>query len=315
MSRSFKRLLIAAGAITALMLGSASAAYAGPNKTSACANCHGSDPSVAVTVAQTANTGTTATYRVTVANPNGTAGWAVLSGSTNLARGTATTGTFTVPVGATYTVWGASVGGNEGASSVTINPVTPPVVVPPVVDPPVVVPPVVDPPVVVPPVVDPPVVVPPVVDPPVVVPPVVTPTEPTAPPVVTPTAPSEPATQTGKVKVKLSPNKGRKYTVTLTDTETQATLTAKGNKGGKAEFKKVPYGTYTLTVVAGGKTYTQTVNVAKKKVEVKIKLDKFKKVHKNEVKESANSDESKASKESRESKKSSSKRNDSKHND
>ncbi len=238
MNRSFKPVLIAAAAITALMLGSASAAYASPSKTSACANCHGSDPSVAVTVAQTANTGTTATYGVTVANPNGTAGWAVLSGSTNLARGTATTGTFTVPVGATYTVWGASVGGNEGASSVTINPVAAPPVVPPVVTPPVVTPPVV------------------------------------TPPVVAPVTPPAPVVKTGKVKVQLQRNNNRRYTIKLYDAKTKTKLTLRTTKSGKAEFKKVPYGTYKLTFKAKGKKYSKTVKVTKTKVLVKVRLAK-----------------------------------------
>lgn len=205
-------------AFAGVIAGFAGNALAFPTQASPCSSCHSKDAAVSVTLVQTANTGTSATYSITVSDPYGMNGWGVFSGGNKLAGAATTTDSFTVPVGATYTVFGVSGNGNgmQGYGSVSLSPVAPtppvppvvppvpPVVVPPVPPvPPVVVPPVPPvPPVVppVPPVVDPPVPpVPPVVVPPVVppVPPVVVPPVPPVPPVVEPPVPPTPdATQT-----------------------------------------------------------------------------------------------------------------------
>jgi hypothetical protein len=118
---------------TVVLIGAfATTAQAFPTKTSACTGCHSKNTAVKVTATQTANDGTTATYKVTVAGPNSILGWAVLSGSTNIANATAGTGTFQVPVGKTYTVWGVSKTSSSmaGSNSIAISP-TAPVVLPP----------------------------------------------------------------------------------------------------------------------------------------------------------------------------------------
>ena len=119
--------LIATCAVAALTIGWASAAYAYTTKSAACATCHGTSAAVTVEAAQTANDGVNATYRVTVSNPYGVAGWAVIADGVNIVRDRSATGTFRVAVGGTYTVWGVSNGAaGEGAASVQISPVAPP---------------------------------------------------------------------------------------------------------------------------------------------------------------------------------------------
>jgi peroxiredoxin len=86
----------------------ASTAQAHPTYASPCSGCHTKGSAVTVTVVQTANNGVNATYKITVAGPNSLKGWAVLSGVTNVARASGSSGTFTVAVGRTYDVWGVS---------------------------------------------------------------------------------------------------------------------------------------------------------------------------------------------------------------
>jgi len=109
-----KRLLVSAATIAfvGLMAAFASTAQAYPTQTSPCSGCHSADSAVGVTVSQTANDGTSATYSVTVADPYGMNGWGVFSGSTKLAGTAAGTGTFTVADGASYTVYGVSADGS-----------------------------------------------------------------------------------------------------------------------------------------------------------------------------------------------------------
>ena len=119
--------LIATCAVAALTIGWASAAFAYTTKSAACSTCHGTSAAVTVEAVQTANDGVNATYRVTVSNPYGVAGWAVIADGVNIVRDRSATGTFRVAVGGTYTVWGVSNGAaGEGAASVQISPVAPP---------------------------------------------------------------------------------------------------------------------------------------------------------------------------------------------
>jgi hypothetical protein len=131
-------ILLAATAVLVGTLAFSSTAFAYTTKTSSCTGCHGSAADTVVTVAQTANDGVNATYSVTVASTGGgLVGWAVLNGSANVANSSGSTGSFTVPVGKTYTVWGNDT--NSGANSITISPTapaSPPPPPPPVVTPP-----------------------------------------------------------------------------------------------------------------------------------------------------------------------------------
>ena len=102
--------LIATCAVAALTIGWASAAFAYTTKSAACSTCHGTSAAVTVEATQTANDGANATYRVTVSNPYGVAGWAVIANGVNIVRDRSATGTFRVAVGGTYTVWGVSNG-------------------------------------------------------------------------------------------------------------------------------------------------------------------------------------------------------------
>jgi hypothetical protein len=126
-----KRFMITAVAALALVAAFATTAQAFPEKTSACSGCHNKSAVVGVTAVEAANDGVTATYDVTVTGPNTIFGWAVLSGSTNKANGYGSTGTFQVPVGKTYTVWGVSKSSSMPYSnSITVSPVAPVVTAP-----------------------------------------------------------------------------------------------------------------------------------------------------------------------------------------
>jgi hypothetical protein len=128
-----KRFVATAILAMVVMAAFATTAQAFPTKTSACSGCHTKSTTVHVTAVQTANNGVTATYQVTVTGPNAILGWTVLSGTTNVKNATAGTGTFSVPVGKTYTVWGVSKtsAAMPYSNSITISPVAPVVVVPP----------------------------------------------------------------------------------------------------------------------------------------------------------------------------------------
>ena len=123
--------MLVGAATFAAVAGFASTAYAFPTKTTACTSCHGGpDAQIAIKATPVSNTGTNATYNVSVTSPyGGVVGWTVLSGSTNIANATASTGSFTVADGQTYTLW--SVDSLGAANSVTLSPVAPaPVPVP-----------------------------------------------------------------------------------------------------------------------------------------------------------------------------------------
>ena len=128
-------ILVCAATLLVGILGLSSTALAYPNRTTNCTSCHRAAADTVVKVTQTANDGVTATYSISVSSTGGgLVGWTVLSGSTNLANASASTGTFSVPVGKTYTVWGNDT--NSGANSITISPTTPPPPPPPPSPPP-----------------------------------------------------------------------------------------------------------------------------------------------------------------------------------
>ncbi len=125
-----KKMLAAVLAVSmiALMAAFATSAQAFPSKTVACTGCHSKSTTVKISAVQTANTGGRATYRITVTGPNSLQGWAVLSGSTNLAHATAGSGSFTVADGKTYTIWAVSKTSSSMpySNSLSISPVAPP---------------------------------------------------------------------------------------------------------------------------------------------------------------------------------------------
>jgi hypothetical protein len=127
--RTPKTALIVAGLALTMVVSIVATAQAFPNKTSQCSGCHSLDAAVGVTTTQTSNDGTAATYSVSVSDAygDGITGWAVFDGVTNLANGYGA-GSFTVPNGKTYKVFGVAGAGGNGSNSVTVSPVAPPTV-------------------------------------------------------------------------------------------------------------------------------------------------------------------------------------------
>lgn len=106
----FAAVFLAAVALSAAL---AASAFAAPNSTSPCSNCHaGAGP--APTVALVSDNGTTATYSVQQVGSS----WAAFDGSTRLAGNETTGGTFTGPTGHTFNVF--SVSGFPGPIGTTI---------------------------------------------------------------------------------------------------------------------------------------------------------------------------------------------------
>lgn len=119
-----RMLLAAAGAVAVAgaLAAAATTAWAFPTQTQPCTTCH-SGANVPVTATLASTTGTTATYNVSA--PTATA-IAVFSGSTKLATITGTSGSFSVPVGKTYTIY--AVQGpttSNGVGSTTVSPTAP----------------------------------------------------------------------------------------------------------------------------------------------------------------------------------------------
>lgn len=110
---------IAGVALAGLLLATAATASATPGKTKSCSNCHSRATAVKVTVTKVSSTSTTVTYRVSVTGRTGRAAWAVLSGGKNVARRSASTGTFKIAVGKTFRVWGVRGGRSNYKASMT----------------------------------------------------------------------------------------------------------------------------------------------------------------------------------------------------
>jgi len=107
-------------ALVGTVLGFASSAQAFPTKTAACSQsqCHGRSTAVKITITKISQTSRTAKYSIKVTGGRGVAGWAVKYGARNLARRTASTGTFTVARGKTYKVWAVKL--SSGANYKTL---------------------------------------------------------------------------------------------------------------------------------------------------------------------------------------------------
>lgn len=123
-----KIFLFVALATACLSLVAAPAAFATPGR-SDCSGCHTLDSRVTVSATFQGCSGTNALYNVSVSDvyANGE-GWAVFSGTTNIANGYYTgpnaPSMFSVAGGRSYTVRGVSDGTNRGGSAaITINPV------------------------------------------------------------------------------------------------------------------------------------------------------------------------------------------------
>ena len=112
-------LFIAAAAVCTGLF--AAPAFAFPSNTSSCDGCH-SGGAATVNAVLGSNDGVTATYTVTVTGP-GSLAWAVFIGPTRIAAGTGGSGSFAVPAGSTYAVFGVS--GPTVASGLAFEPITP----------------------------------------------------------------------------------------------------------------------------------------------------------------------------------------------
>jgi hypothetical protein len=94
-------------AMAGALLAGATTAAATPGKSRACNACHTPiKSSIVVKVTKVSSTSTKVKYKVTVTGGRGANAWAVFSGGKNVARGSSSTGTFSVAKGKLFTVWG-----------------------------------------------------------------------------------------------------------------------------------------------------------------------------------------------------------------
>lgn len=105
--------------VVALVAAFATYSYAGSSSTARCDGCHEAGV-VQLHVTQTSNNGVSASYDVSM---TGGAAWAVFDGSNRLAGAVGTTGSFTVPCGKTYDVFGCS---TDNSAKVSVSPTLPP---------------------------------------------------------------------------------------------------------------------------------------------------------------------------------------------
>lgn len=211
----------------------ASNAYALPTKTNVCTTCHAHNAAITVTATELSNNGATATYQIAVAGGSAVKGYAVFSGTTNIASATASGGNIVVAVGQAYTVYG--VDSVDGSDSLVINPLaTTPAPTP---------------------------------EPTVTPTPTPTPApEPTITPEPVPTpVPTATATVNGTVRIHIMARTGRGVaasTATIVNVATGVSATATADSHGWVTFKNLPYGTYTVTVtLSNGHVLTRTFNV------------------------------------------------------
>jgi len=119
-----KKLVATTALVLALVAGVASVAStatAHPYKTRACSACHGSSSAVTITLTRKSATTKTVTYAIKVTGGKGKAGWAVMSGTTNLAHRSYYTGTFTVAKGKTVKVWAVKTGSGARYRYLTVK--------------------------------------------------------------------------------------------------------------------------------------------------------------------------------------------------
>lgn len=116
-NRTATTALLVVALVTGLF-GAVGAASANTWRPKTCTQCHKKTTKVTITVTPSAADTTTATYALKLKGGKGKAGWSVFSGAKIVARGSATTGKFTIPRGASYKVW--AVRKSTGARSKTI---------------------------------------------------------------------------------------------------------------------------------------------------------------------------------------------------
>jgi hypothetical protein len=120
---------IVAVALFGLVAAFATTAQATPAQSTVCDACHTLDSTVTISATPGANNGTTATYNIAVTTPFAMQGWAVFNGFTKVAGSSGSTGTVVLPVGKTYTVFGAGgtfVGDGSGVHLYNSTSITPP---------------------------------------------------------------------------------------------------------------------------------------------------------------------------------------------
>lgn len=126
MRMTIRRIATPLGLAAAIFLAVAGTAAAKPSYTQVCSGCHDPNAAVTVTATLTGYTGSNADYSIAVSNTNsGSEGWAVFSGA-KVASGFSP-GSFSVPAGSTYTVYGISgTPSVAGLKSIQISPPLPP---------------------------------------------------------------------------------------------------------------------------------------------------------------------------------------------
>jgi len=122
MRRPLEIVLSTATIIPLLFVGNA---VATPSKSSVCSGCHSLTGAVTVTPTFQGCNGSNASYSVVVSNTySGAEGWAVFDGGTNTGQNAlGASGSFTVPGGRSYDVWGVSKGSSDmgGSNYATIT--------------------------------------------------------------------------------------------------------------------------------------------------------------------------------------------------
>jgi len=119
-----KKMLAAVVATVAvgLFASFATTASATPSKTSRCTSCH-SGPNIPITATRGTTTGTNAAYSVSAPGADYIA---LFNGTTKVTQVAAASGSFTIPVGATYTLYAvAGPGESDGIGSLAVTPAAP----------------------------------------------------------------------------------------------------------------------------------------------------------------------------------------------
>jgi hypothetical protein len=117
--RKHLKITIAGLALAGTVLASVATASATPNKSTACATCHGRSTAVRVAVAKVASTAKVVTYRVQVSGGSGVSAYVVFNGTKVIARRTSTTGTFKVAPGKAIRVWAVKSGSGANYKALT----------------------------------------------------------------------------------------------------------------------------------------------------------------------------------------------------
>lgn len=119
-----KALVVALASVVIAPWAAGTDVMATPDNSGACSSCHDRDSGVSVQTTFMGCSGSNANYSVTVSNTySGQEGWALFDAGANVRNGNGMTGSFTVPGGKSYEIWGVSKDSSSmyGSYSTTIS--------------------------------------------------------------------------------------------------------------------------------------------------------------------------------------------------